>query len=710
MKAGEIYVDIGGNLGPLNSAIDTARSTTQSAGITLGEGISASITKTVMAGTAALGAAVVTGLAYGIKSAGEMEAIRTSFDVMLGSAEKGAAMFKDLSEMANRTPFDTEGLAGAAKTLLGFGVAAKDIKPDLGMLGDIAQGNREKFQRLALAFAQVSSAGKLQGQDLLQMIDAGFNPLGVISKQTGKSMGELRQEMEKGSISADMVRDAMVTATSAGGQFFQGMERGSKTWPGIVSTITDNVGKVSRSIVGMDAEGNIKAGSLFNRVKKTAESLGGALTKLSGDIDKVGIGKALDKMIPAKFQYTVVIVAGAITGAMVPSLILLAKAAWAAVPALWAALVPLLPFIAAGAVLAGLALLVYKNWDKISAWFSATWKTVSTEVTGIWNSIKATAISIWKGIADFFTKTIPQTVASVINFFAELPGRIPGLLADLAVKIAYWIGYAAGWLVRKTIEGITGAIEFWVTLPGKVWDCLVKFASYVLEKAGQAKDWLVEKISAGITAAIDWFSKLPGRVWDFISQLPGKIASGATSTASKASELGKGILDNIVDFVKDIPDKVWKFISDIPGRITDAMGSVWEAAKKLAGHIWDGFKEGLGIKSPSYIEKALEKIMGASGATLKALKEDIGQFNALDVPATKLAFIGTGPTVALTGMGGAFQTPQSQQPIAPQMEQETVTNYNFHGPININVPSGKVNDFLSELQRQVTGAGLRRKI
>ena len=76
-------------------------------------------------------------------------------------------------------------------------------------------GNNSRFQLLSLAFSQMSATGRLMGQDLNQMINAGFNPLQEIAKKTGKSIGELKDEMGKGAISAKMVEDAMASATGA---------------------------------------------------------------------------------------------------------------------------------------------------------------------------------------------------------------------------------------------------------------------------------------------------------------------------------------------------------------------------------------------------------------------------------------------------------------------------------------------------------------
>jgi hypothetical protein len=83
----------------------------------------------------------------------------------------------------------------------------------------------------------------------LQLINAGFNPLQIISEKTGKTMRELKEDMEKGAISAEQVAEAFEIATSEGGRFFGGMEKASQTFSGQISTLKDNIGALGRSIV-----------------------------------------------------------------------------------------------------------------------------------------------------------------------------------------------------------------------------------------------------------------------------------------------------------------------------------------------------------------------------------------------------------------------------------------------------------------------------
>ena len=185
----------------------------------------------------------------------EIESFEISFNTLLGSKEKGAAFFAEIKEFAVKTPLQLNDIAGAAQTLLGFGIEANRIMPILRQLGDVSMGNAERFKSLSLAFAQATSAGKLQGQDLLQMINAGFNPLNEIAKKTGKSIGELKEDMAKGKISAQDLADALASATAQGGKFYGMLEQQSKGIEGSLSNLegawNDALNEIGTSMQGV---------------------------------------------------------------------------------------------------------------------------------------------------------------------------------------------------------------------------------------------------------------------------------------------------------------------------------------------------------------------------------------------------------------------------------------------------------------------------
>lgn len=168
---------------------------------------------------------------------GEIESLEISFATLLGSTDKAKELFGAIRDFEVKTPMTLEPLAKGAQTLLGFGVAAEKVMPILKQIGDISMGNADRFQSLVLAFAQASANGKLMGQDLLQMINAGFNPLNQMSKDTGKSIAELRDEMLRGAISAEDMEKAFASATAEGGQFYGMLEKQSEGINGALSNL-----------------------------------------------------------------------------------------------------------------------------------------------------------------------------------------------------------------------------------------------------------------------------------------------------------------------------------------------------------------------------------------------------------------------------------------------------------------------------------------
>lgn len=189
----------------------------------------------------AFAAAGAGALAWPIKMSADMESLQVSFEVMLGSADAAKSLLADLADFAKKTPFGLQDLTENAQLLLNFGVAANQIMPNLKALGDVAAGDREKFGRLALAFGQTQAKGRLMGQEVLQMTEAGFNPLQQIARMTGKSMLQLSKDMEDGKITAQMLTAAFRAAAGPGGKFNGMMDKMSGTSKGLMSTLIDAV-------------------------------------------------------------------------------------------------------------------------------------------------------------------------------------------------------------------------------------------------------------------------------------------------------------------------------------------------------------------------------------------------------------------------------------------------------------------------------------
>ena len=197
---------------------------------------------------------IASGIGAVTKLGMEAETTATAFEVLVGSEEKAAGLLKQLDKFAADTPFNKLQLTQNAQQMMNFGIESDKVMGYLQQLGDISGGNAERFSSLSLVFGQVSASGKLMGQDLLQFINAGFNPLKELEAMTGKSYKELQELMSKGEITFDHVAAAMANATGEGGKFHGMMEKQSQTLGGRWSTMVDTIQQKALSLFDKIAE------------------------------------------------------------------------------------------------------------------------------------------------------------------------------------------------------------------------------------------------------------------------------------------------------------------------------------------------------------------------------------------------------------------------------------------------------------------------
>jgi tape measure domain-containing protein len=214
-----------------------------------------------------------------IRVRGEFQSMQTAIETMVGKDMAGQ-LIPQIKELAKISPLTMSDMVGAEKMMLGFNIQAEDTIKYLKAISDISMGESSKFNSLTLAFSQMSAAGKLMGQDLNQMINAGFNPLQIISEKTGKSIATLKDEMSKGAVSAEMVQQAFIDATSAGGKFYNMSENASKTINGQLSMMQDALDSVFNEL-GTKSESVIMDGiQMTTSLIRNYETVGKVLAGL----------------------------------------------------------------------------------------------------------------------------------------------------------------------------------------------------------------------------------------------------------------------------------------------------------------------------------------------------------------------------------------------------------------------------------------------
>lgn len=380
--------------------------------------------------------------------------------LMNGNAEAADALLSKIRSYGKATVYDTSGLVNAQKTMMAFGLETDFAFKNLQHIGDIALGDSQKMQSLALAFSQTTSTGKLMGQDLLQMINAGFNPLEVISQRTGKSIATLKDEMSKGAISAQMVAQAFQWATEEGGRFYQGAETAAQTVSGRIAKMRDTVDEWKLSL--FEATGGLTA--YVAEVGKMIAQFAplGPLVGKTFDWMRIAGVKAFTELKigghTLQVRLRAISIAAVQSGGMLKLMGAMGKAACRAI-GVAIMNIPIIGWIAAGvaAIIAlftllwqkceGFRIVVFTIWEAIKAVFSGIWEVVtdvwaaiySGVIEPVWNALvnvgKWIRTNLWEPIKNFFINIATWVSNLFDNIFNAIWEKIMGILETIAEYI-----------------------------------------------------------------------------------------------------------------------------------------------------------------------------------------------------------------------------------------------------------------------------------
>ena len=279
-----------------NNGMDGFASSTDKAS---GKSLANAITQgTVMAnvfsklGSAALSAAEGF-ISSGIEYNAQIEKYTTGFTNMLGSAEAAQQVMSQIQEDAAKTPFDVESLTKANQYLISAGENASYARSTIMALGDAVSatgGGNDELNRMSQNLQQIANTGKATTADIKQFAYAGIDVYGILADYTGKST----TEVQKMTISYDLLTQALQAASEEGGRYYNSMDTQSQTMNGRVSTLKDNVSQLAGLLTGDLSSGiGVVIGNLNDLIVKAQEAyktdgwigLAGAITGLTEPIN-----------------------------------------------------------------------------------------------------------------------------------------------------------------------------------------------------------------------------------------------------------------------------------------------------------------------------------------------------------------------------------------------------------------------------------------
>lgn len=243
-------------------------------------------------GSAALSAAEGF-ISSGIEYNAQIEKYTTGFTNMLGSAEAAQQVMSQIQEDAAKTPFDVESLTKANQYLISAGENASYARNTIMALGDAVSatgGGNDELNRMAQNLQQIANTGKATAADIKQFAYAGIDVYGILADYTGKSTAEV----QKMTISYDLLTQALQAASEEGGRYYNSMDTQSQTMNGRVSTLQDNVKQLAGLLTGDLSSGvGVVIGNLNDMLVAAQEAyktdgwigLAGAITGLTEPIN-----------------------------------------------------------------------------------------------------------------------------------------------------------------------------------------------------------------------------------------------------------------------------------------------------------------------------------------------------------------------------------------------------------------------------------------
>lgn len=189
------------------------------AGKTLGSkmarGTSSALKKGLkVAGLASLGASVGGAISAGLyKGLGRLTAIEQAEAKLKGlghSAGSVSTIMGNALASVKGTAFGLEEAASVAASSVAAGIKpGKDLEKTLKLVADASTIAGRDMGSMGTIFNKVIAQGKVQGDELMQLSEAGIPALALLSKQMGKTTTEVSGMIRKGQIDAQTFMDAI---------------------------------------------------------------------------------------------------------------------------------------------------------------------------------------------------------------------------------------------------------------------------------------------------------------------------------------------------------------------------------------------------------------------------------------------------------------------------------------------------------------------
>lgn len=244
------------------------------------------------------------GLTSVLETGDKFEIFEQRLTTAFKSVEKGQEAFAFIKQFAKDTPLELDQVTEAFLQLKNFG-----LDPTNGTLKALVDqnaalgGSYEKLNGIVIALGQAWAKQKLQGQEILQLVNQGVPVYDLLSKATGKSAAAIQQLAEQGKLGRDVIQQLIA---EIGKQNIGAAAKQMETLTGLVSNLKDRAAEFLNKIATSGAldffRGQLK--SLGDEIDRMSRS--GGLADLAQRISNgiIGASQAVKSFVVTLYDYS----------------------------------------------------------------------------------------------------------------------------------------------------------------------------------------------------------------------------------------------------------------------------------------------------------------------------------------------------------------------------------------------------------------------
>ncbi|OTX40641.1 hypothetical protein BK709_19050 [Bacillus thuringiensis serovar shandongiensis] len=310
---------------------------------------------------------------------------------------------------------------------------------------------------------------------------------------------------------------------------------------------------------------------------------------------------------------------------------------------LWAN--PITWVVAAIVALIAVGVLLYKNWDEITAWCKKMWDTMKRKYEEGKKSVTDAYNGMIQSVKDWWNDTKQK--------WNDMVDTVKNKAEEMKVKAIAAYENMKREAVQKVVNMAQGVKDKFEELKSSATQKIQDMKTSVVNKYEELKNSAVEKLRSMVSDARGKFQELVQAAKDKVS-----------SMASAGKEMLSGFKNAVVEGFNKAVDSVYKGVDNMYKQVKVFFKTFYNSGKGLLSEFVDGIKSGFG-KAVSAVSEGMSKVR--SYLPFSPAKK--GPLSDLDKSGK--AFFPTWYEAALTQvskmertMGGAFEGVASQASVA----------------------------------------------